>query len=283
MSDAVSLAFSRSLAEADALVDAAGTHHRPAGRDARIVSLVPSLTELLFDLGLGERVAGRTAFCVHPADRIKAVRSVGGTKTVNRAKLRRAAPTHIIVNVDETPRALAEELAAEGYTIIVTHPIEVADNLPLYRLLGGIFGAEAAAEALCARFQRAYATAAEEARGRPERRVLYLIWKNPWMTVSADTYVARMLALAGWHTEPAMADRRYPEVALDESMLARVDRVLFSSEPFPFTERHLDEFRTAHPRHADKALPIDAEMVSWYGSRAVAGLAYLADFCRRNG
>lgn len=272
-----------SAARPDALVDAVGTRHRPAGRDARIVSLVPSLTELLFDLGLGERVVGRTAFCVHPAGRIKAVRSVGGTKTVNWDKLRRVAPTHVIVNIDETPRPLAEELAAEGYTLVVTHPIEVADNVPLYRLLGGIFGAAEAAEALVARFEQAYAAAVAAAQDRPQRDVLYLIWKDPWMTVSADTYIAKMLALAGWRTVPAQADRRYPEVVLDEALLAQVDRVLFSSEPFPFTERHLADFRAAHPAHADKALPIDAELVSWYGSRALAGLPYLTEFCGRDG
>ncbi|MFO1146581.1 MAG: helical backbone metal receptor [Rhodospirillales bacterium] len=269
--------------EPDPLVDAAGTLHLPAGEEARIVSLIPSLTELLFDLGLAERVVGRTAFCVHPAGRIKAVRSVGGTKTVNMAKLRQAAPTHILVNIDETPRALAEELTAEGYTVVVTHPVEVADNLALYRLLGGIFGAGPAAAALCARFERAYAAAVGEAEGRPRCRALYLIWCDPWMTVTPETYVSKMLALAGWDTRPAAADRRYPEVVLDETTLSGVERVLFASEPFPFSERHLAAFREAHPRHADKALAIDAEMVSWYGSRAVAGLAYLADFCRRHG
>lgn len=270
-----------SAARPDALVDAVGTRHRPAGSEARIVSLVPSLTELLFDLGLGERVVGRTAFCVHPAGRIKAVRSVGGTKTVNWDKLRRVAPTHVIVNIDETPRPLAEELAAEGYTLVVTHPIEVADNVPLYRLLGGIFGAAEAAEALVARFEQAYGDAVAAAQDRPQRDVLYLIWKDPWMTVSADTYIAKMLALAGWRTVPAQADRRYPEVVLDEALLAQVDRVLFSSEPFPFTERHLADFRAAHPTHAGKALAIDAELVSWYGSRALAGLPYLTEFCGR--
>lgn len=265
------------------LLDAAGISHRPAGAGARIVSLVPSLTELLFDLGLGDHLVGRTAFCVHPAGRIKAVRSVGGTKTLNMAKLRQAAPTHILVNIDETPRALAEDLAAEGYTVIVTHPVEVADNLALYRLLGGIFDAGPAAAVLCTRFERAYAAAVREAEGRPRRRVLYLIWHDPWMTVTRATYVSKMLALAGWDTQPPVAERRYPEVVLDETMLSGVERVLFSSEPFPFTERHLEAFRTAHPRHADKALAIDAEMVSWYGSRAIAGLAYLADFCRCHG
>lgn len=261
-------------------IDAAGVGHEPAGAEARIVSLVPSLTELLFDLDLGDRVVGRTAFCVHPKARIKKVKSVGGTKTINIDKLRRLAPTHAVVNIDETPRPLAEQLKADGIDVIVTHPVEVADNLLLYRLLGAVFGADAAAEELSERFRAAYAAAVDEARERAPRRVLYLIWKDPWMTVTRDTYVSRMLALAGWHTIPEAAERRYPEIAMDDALLADVDHVLFASEPFPFQERHVDAFRAAYPAHAAKALAIDGEMVSWYGSRAIAGLSYLAAFAR---
>ena len=263
------------------LIDAAGVRHRPVPAGAaRIVSLVPSLTELLFDLGLGDQVVGRTAFCVHPEGRVRAARSVGGTKTVNVRKLRELQPTHVLVNIDETPRALAEELAAAGYTVVVTHPVEVRDNLALYSLLGGMFGKREEASSLCRRFEVAYDAARRSAERLPERRVLYLIWKDPWMTVARDTYVSRMLASVGLRTLPATSDRRYPTVELTEDVLRPVDLVLFSSEPFPFEERHLAEFRALHPAHADKAAAIDAQMVSWYGSRAVRGLAYLAEFAR---
>jgi ABC-type Fe3+-hydroxamate transport system substrate-binding protein len=131
------------------ILDAAGVVHRPAGAGFRIVSLVPSITELLFDLGLGEAVVGRTAFCVHPRNRVKAVKSVGGTKKVNFSKLQRLSPTHVIVNVDETPRELAEDMARLGYEVVVTHPIDVRDNLGLYRLIGRLFARERQAEALC--------------------------------------------------------------------------------------------------------------------------------------
>lgn len=261
-------------------VDAAGIQHRPATGDARIVSLVPSLTELLFDLGLGDRVVGRTAFCVHPKERVKRVRSVGGTKAINMEKLRSSAPTHVLVNIDETPRSLAEKLAEEGAEVVVTHPVEVEDNLRLYSLIGGIFGAGTAAGQLAERFRQAYAAAVDEARGRPLRRVLYLIWKDPWMTVSRDTYISRMLALANWHTVPGEADQRYPVVGLDEALLENVDRVLFSSEPFPFKAHHIEAFRAHYPRHATKALAVDGELVSWYGSRAIAGLDYMTALAR---
>jgi ABC-type Fe3+-hydroxamate transport system substrate-binding protein len=279
---------------AAALIDAAGRPHRPVGDAARIASLVPSITELLFDLGLGASVVGRTAFCVHPEGAVRRARSVGGTKQVNMDKLRRLEPTHVIVNIDETPRRLADDLAALGCTVVVTHPIEPEDNLALFRLIGGLFGREAAAEALCGRLLAALASINEAARALPEQAVLYLIWKDPWMTVSPETYISRMLALVNWRTIPgrsipggmgpavgapeAAAGVRYPAIELGEEILAGCARVLFSSEPFPFTERHLQAFRQAFPAHAAKAAMIDGQMVSWYGSRAIAGLDYLRRF-----
>lgn len=276
------LADEASPSDAPRLIDAAGRQHRLAGADARIVSLVPSISETLFDLELGNYVVGRTAFCVHPRGRIERVRSVGGTKKINLARLRALAPSHVIVNIDETPRALAEALAAEGYTVVVTHPNEVGDNLALFRLLGGLFGREHEAEVLCRAFTTALTALQAESRDMPMRRVIYLIWKDPWMTVSADTYIARMLALVSWRVIGGDDRRvRYPEIELNDDTLAAADLVLFSTEPFAFTEPHLAAFRAAHASHAEKAMLIDGEMTSWYGSRAIAALRYLADFARR--
>lgn len=266
------------------LIDAAGCTHRPAGDRARIVSLVPSITELLFDLGLGERVVGRTAFCVHPKGAVRRARSVGGTKQMNFEKLRALDPTHVIVNIDETPRRLADEIAALGCAVVVTHPIEVEDNLALFRLIGGLFGRHDEAEVLCERFQATLATLTVAAESLPDQPVLYLIWKDPWMTVSPETYISRMLARVHWHTVPQAAlSARYPVIDLTEEILADCVRVLFSSEPFPFTHRHLQAFRQAFPAHAGKAALIDAEMVSWYGSRAIAGLHYLRQLATEAG
>lgn len=263
--------------EADC-VDAQGTRHPPAGPKARILSLVPSLTELLFDLGLGANVVGRTAFCVHPKPQIKSVPSVGGTKAVNMEKVRAVAASHVLVNIDETPQPLANDLAALGMTVVVTHPIDVTDNLGLYRLMGCLFDRRAEAETLCQQFRYAYAEAQHAIANHSSQRVLYLIWKEPWMTVARDTYISRMLASAALITYPKAADRRYPVIDLTESLLTEVDQVLFATEPFPFQEKHLQEFAKQFPAHADKARLIDAELVSWYGSRAIAGLSYLTRF-----
>ena len=188
-------------------------------------------------------------------------------------KVRALAPTHVILNVDENTKETADALAEFVPNLVVTHPLAPEDNLALYRQIGGAFGKERVAEALCARFEAAL----EEARARafPERKVLYLIWKDPWMTVSRDTYVSRTLALFGLRTIPDAADARYPKLAdLD---LPEAELVLVSSEPYRFTEKHLPEIER---RSGRPARLIDGEMTSWYGPRAIAGLRYLSDYAR---
>ncbi len=262
------------------VLDAAGTEHARAGTGARIVSLVPSITELVCDLGLGRNLVGRTGFCVHPRTAVKRIPKVGGTKDVDLERLRALAPTHVIVNVDENRKETAESIGGFVPHVIVTHPLAPRDNVALYRLIGGIFGREREAEALCERFDAAYAAAARAAADFTTERVLYLIWRDPWMTVSRDTYIARTLALAKWETVPGRATARYPEIALDERTLAGVDLVLASSEPYMFRERHVAEL-AAMPALAGKRVAlIDGEMTSWYGSRAIAGLDYLPRFRR---
>ncbi|HEY2654554.1 MAG TPA: helical backbone metal receptor [Solirubrobacteraceae bacterium] len=257
----------------EAVVDAAGTTHARAGADARIVCLVPSITELVCDLGLADRLVGRTGFCIHPWETVRRIPKVGGTKDVKLERICELAPTHVIVNVEENRRETAEALAEFVPEIVVTYPREPRDNLELYRLLGAIFGREAEAQRLCERFQDAAATLAE--RSWPSERVLYLIWREPWMTVSTETYISRTLALRGWETQPPSTSPPYPEVSLAD-FPGEVDRVLLSSEPYHFHERHLSEVAKAVP-DARVSL-IDGEMTSWYGSRAIAGMRYLAAF-----
>lgn len=294
----------------DPLVDAAGTRHALAGPGARVVSLVPSITELLCDLGLaagdgagggaapgaaaGARIVGRTGFCIHPRQAVREIAKVGGTKDVNLARVRELAPTHVVVNVDENTRETAVALAAFVPHVIVTHPLGPLDNLALYRLLGGIFGREEAAERLCAELEREVAaleaaTAARAAAGAAPEAVLYLIWRDPWMAVAPETYIARTLALAGLCTLPDEAEAaalaqaagasrdaaRYP--AIDPAAFAgRVSQVLLSSEPYHFREQHAAEVAALVP--GARVRRVDGEMTSWYGSRAIDGLRYLGGF-----
>lgn len=240
----------------------------------RIVSLVPSLTELVCELGLAGNLVGRTGFCVHPAAVVKGIPKVGGTKTVNLEKIRALAPTHVVLNKDENLRQTAEALAAFVPNLVITHPLAPEDNLALYRQFGKTFGKDGEAEDLCARFESALQAASQ--RSYPARKVLYLIWKDPWMTVSRDTYISRTLRLFGMRTLPETAGERYPTLqALDQQ---DPDLLLLSSEPYRFTARHLAEVSALSGK---PALLVDGEMTSWYGPRAIAGLRYLEDFAAR--
>jgi hypothetical protein len=267
------------LAAADSTwVDAVGVEHTRAGADARIVSLVPSITELLFALGLGPQIVGRTSFCVHPRETVAELPKVGGTKKVRLDRLCALKPTHVILNIDENTREIAEEIAPFVPYLVVTHPLEPRDNLNLYQLLGGIFDRSAEAAKLCTAFAAELARLEGAATALPRRKVLYLIWRDPWMTVSRDTYISRTLALVNWQTQGHLAECRYPEMDPRDAGLEGVDLVLLSSEPYPFRDKHLAEFERAfNPRQAKLAL-IDGEMISWYGSRAIGGLRYLHDF-----
>ena len=260
-----------------ALTDAAGTAHAPAA-DARIVSLVPSLTELLVDLGLGARLVGRTHYCIHPAATVAAIPSLGGTKKINMDRLAALAPSHAILNIDENTEQMAAAIGEIVPHVVVTHPLAPEDNPALFRLLGGIFGRAARAEEFCTAFAQALAHLRAVTRGNPSRRVLYFIWMDPWMTVSRDTYVSRLLALLNWETQGHDPEVRYPELELTEALLAETDLVLFSSEPYEFTETHVEAFRAAHGSTCPELRLIDGEYCSWYGTRAIRALDYLARF-----
>jgi len=256
-------------------VDWDNVAHGPRTARPRIASLVPSLTELLFALDLGEHVVARTGFCVHPRDVVKRVPKVGGTKDPDLARLRALAPTHLIVNIDENRRDVVDAAREFIPHIIVTHPLAPDDNVRLFRLFGAIFDRAAEAVKLVA----AYVDAAAELDSRtaqwPRERVLYLIWRKPWMTVARDTYVSATLVRAGWETVPATASKRYPEIAEEDAAWHDAERILVSSEPYAFRERDALEIgkRTGKPAHL-----IDGEWASWYGPRAIAAMRSLGQF-----
>ncbi|HEY6242171.1 MAG TPA: helical backbone metal receptor, partial [Burkholderiales bacterium] len=221
---------------------------------------------------------GRTGFCVHPRKVVRRIPKVGGTKDVDLDKLRALRPTHVILNIDENRKEDALALAEFVPELIVTHPLAPLDNLALYRLIGGIFGRDGKAEQLCRKFEEAHAALQSAARAFPLERALYLIWKKPWMTVSRDTYVSRMLALVNWETVPAACTGRYPQIELVSGLLDGTDVVLLSSEPYLFSEGQVAELRAGPLLAKKKIALIDGEMTAWYGSRAIEGLAYLRRF-----
>lgn len=259
--------------------DAIGTEHKQA-ENPKIISLVPSITELLFDLGLEDHLVGRTAFCIHPKDRVKSVKSIGGTKQVNMDKVLKLDATHLIVNIDENPKELVEELAKTIPNIVVTHPNCPADNIALFKLLGGIFKKDGDAARLISDYHAAQTHCQLSAEDLTEKKVLYFIWKDPWMTIAPETYISESLKSAKMITYPRETETRYPEIDLHSGILDEVDAILFSSEPFLFKESHLDEFAQTYNVARDKLHIIDGEMTSWYGSRVISGLKYLAQFAK---
>lgn len=266
------------IGEGSHAIDAAGQHHQPAP-SARIVSLVPSLTELLFDLDLGAQVVGRTRYCTEPAAAVSRIPDVGGTKQPDLKRLAALNPTHVLVNVDENARETVDRLRDTGIAVIVTHPNAPTDNVDLYRLLGQIFDRSEAASRLENAFRSAHQSLSAAKADWPERRVLYLIWQKPWMTVRPDTYIGQMLALVRLRVIPiGDDDRRYPSVAIDRRLLDTIDLVLFPTEPFAFEDKHVLAFREAWGRPGLDLCRIDGGMVSWYGSRAIRGLDYLRTF-----
>jgi ABC-type Fe3+-hydroxamate transport system substrate-binding protein len=200
---------------------------------------------------------------------VREIPKVGGTKDLKFDKIRELEPTHVVVNIDENRKEDAEALAEFIPNVVVTHPLSPQDNLDLYRQMGREFDREAQADVLCERFEAALARVDD----RPEQRVLYLIWRDPWMTISPDTYISQTLGLFNWRTVPTTTDERYPEVDL---AAVDIDRVLLSSEPFHFKEHHVPEVEALVPG-AEVSL-IDGEMTSWYGSRAIAGIDYLREY-----
>ena len=270
----------------DTVTDARGRSFMPRERPLRVVSLVPSITELLFALGLDtDEVVGRTKFCVHPAQIVPEVTVVGGTKTVHLEQLRALEPDLVIANIDENMREAIEEIDSweGGPDVYVTHPRTVDDALLMIRDLGVLLSAGDRAEPLLADIATARAAVV-----RPTHQsALYLIWRQPYMTVSPETYIHSMLHEAGYRhmIDEEWLDlrfpegdsaRRYPEVSVDDMAALQPAHILLSSEPFPFRQQHIDELRqllrAAAPDWAETVSIriVDGELYSWYGSRMLA-------------
>ncbi|MFW6084206.1 MAG: helical backbone metal receptor [Gemmatimonadota bacterium] len=240
----------------------------------RIVSLCPSLTELVFDLGLGESLVGRTKFCVHPADRVGAIEKVGGTKNPKVERIVELAPDLVLLNEEENRIEDAEALAAAGLRCHTSMPVTVEDTAAMVRSIGAAVEREEAAAAIAADIEDRAARVRLAAAGKPAVSYAYLIWRDPIMTVADDTFVAELLGLAGGVNVFGGAEERYPTVSAAELAAADPDGVLLSTEPFPFDESYRDELVDATGLAAERFHIVDGELLSWHGSRTPAGIDY---------
>lgn len=225
----------------------------------RIISLVPSITELLFDLQLREEVVGLTKFCIHPRERFKALPKVGGTKQVKHEVIAELRPDLIIANREENTREDVERLR-ENYRVHLTDVNTVADALAMIQEVGGLTGRMREANQLSESIQLKWQALRGVAGGK---RVCYAIWENPLVLAGSSTYINDVLSWCGW--ENAIATPRYPECSEGELRAAAPEIMMLSSEPFPFKEKHIAHYRTILPEAEIKL--VDGEAFSWYGSR----------------
>jgi ABC-type Fe3+-hydroxamate transport system substrate-binding protein len=224
---------------------------------------------------------GRTGYCIHPAEFVAQVPKVGGTKTINLKKIRELAPTHVILNRDENRLEDAQALKAFVPNLVVTHPLVAEDNLAVYQQFGEVFDCAPRAQVLSQQFREELALCREQTWAT--KKVLYLIWKAPWMTISSPTYIASMLREVGMEvigpevSETCIDLPRYPQFESSEAARWKADAILFSSEPYKFSVSDFADTTAWAPDEVPRSL-IDGEMLSWYGPRAIAGLRYLRKF-----
>ncbi len=225
----------------------------------RIISLVPSITELLFDLGLDHEVVGLTKFCIHPRDRWKSLPRVGGTKNVNHEMIQRLKPDLIIANHEENTREDVEKLRTK-YQVHVTHVSTVQSAFDMILEVGGLAGGMVEASKLVDQISSSWQSLKGTVKGE---RVVYAIWENPLMVAGNDTYIHAVLEWFGW--ENVISKSRYPELSTDELSQLAPERFMLSSEPFPFDDEHILKYSKVLP--LSNVEKVDGEMFSWYGSR----------------
>lgn len=233
----------------------------------RIVSLVPSQTELLYDLGLDEAVVGITKFCVHPESWFRSKKRIGGTKQVHYEEIMALQPDLILANKEENTQEIVDKLS-EQFPVWVSNITSLEDSLEMIRQVGQITGTEEKATVIANEIQLRFNAVIKAPK---PLSVAYFIWRKPWMSVGADTFISHMISAIGWENVFA-AKTRYPEISFEELAGANPDLVLLSSEPYPFKEKHIAEIQAVVP-HA-KILLVDGEMFSWYGCRLLYAPAY---------
>ncbi|RAI87135.1 helical backbone metal receptor [Algoriphagus yeomjeoni] len=231
----------------------------------RIISLVPSQTELLVDLDLEEKIVGVTKFCVHPSGLQKRKTIVGGTKNYRMEVIESLKPDLIIGNKEENERSGIEELMGK-YPVWMSDILNLEDSLEMIGAFGQMLGKKTKSEQLVEKLKNDFASSLPK-----KGNAIYLIWKDPIMAAGNDTFINEMLGFAGF--ENLVRTSRYPKLSEKELVELNPEHLLLSSEPYPFKESHLQYFKSLLPK-ANIRL-VDGEMFSWYGSRLLKAKVYL--------
>jgi ABC-type Fe3+-hydroxamate transport system substrate-binding protein len=233
----------------------------------RIISLVPSQTELLFDLGLDKEVVGITKFCVHPGEWFHTKTRVGGTKQLKMDIIQQLNPDLIIANKEENVKEQIEELEKQ-YPVWISNVNNLDDAYEMIKQVGSIIDKEQQASEMVDQIKENFAGLPSPA---SRLRTCYLIWQNPYMTVGGDTFIHSMMTAAGFENIYANK-KRYPEITIADLHIADCQLLLLSSEPYPFKQKHVEEIK-AQGIKAQVVL-VNGEMFSWYGSRLLKAPAY---------
>ncbi|NHN26885.1 ABC transporter substrate-binding protein [Flavobacterium jejuense] len=253
-------------------IDQIGTSHTFENTPKRIVSLVPSQTELLYDLGLEDDIVGVTKFCIHPYH-LKATKTVvGGTKKIKFDKIKALQPDIIICNKEENTKEIVEELS-QICPVWVTDILTIEDNSKMIQDFGLLFNKRTDAQKWIDKTNFALQDFKQFIKDRPIKKAAYFIWANPYMVAGNSTFINELLQLNHFSNIYENKESRYPEVELRKIRLeGDPDYVFLSSEPFPFKDEHA--FEIGRVTHHAKTVFVDGEMFSWYGSRLVKALAY---------
>lgn len=244
----------------------------------RIVSLVPSVTELLHDLGLENQVVGITKFCTKPMRWRVQKTTVGGTKNIDIERIRQLNPTMIFAAREENVKEQIESLA-QDFPIYICDIKKWEDALEMMGNIGAITGTSTQAASICGQVRNAVSSLQSfPTNNKPT--VCYLIWRKPYMTVGGDTYISDMLELCGFQN--VFSDTlRYPVVELEQIAASQCDFVFLSTEPYPFREKHFGEMKSeleyltkTQKLFSAEIMLVDGEMFSWYGSRLLPAVAY---------
>ncbi|MBC7936316.1 MAG: ABC transporter substrate-binding protein [Rhizobacter sp.] len=237
------------------------------GSAKKIISLVPSQTELLYSLGLEEETLGITKFCLYPSKWFENKIRVGGTKTIDILRIIQLQPDLIIANKEENAREQVEELARH-FPVWITEVNTLKDAFQMITDIGTLTGTSSKANLLSSEIKLKFAQPPFSTKPIP---VTYLIWKDPYMTIGGDTFINDMLNKAGFRNLFA-GQLRYPEITIDDIKNSGCNILLLSSEPFPFKEKHIDVLQDQLPGSIIKL--VDGELFSWYGSRLLHSPAY---------
>ena len=245
---------------------------------SRIVSLIPSTTELLCHLGLAGALVGITVYCREPAELLRGKTRVGGEKDPDLEAIRALEPDLVIANVEENLREHVETLRSWGIAVHVTYPRTAAGAIAMIRELGQVTGTQARADALADDLEGRLDEVRALTARRPPARVYYAIWREPYMTIGGDTYIHDVLALCGAANVFADARERYPAVTLDAVAARRPEVILLPDEPFRFRRTHLADFAPYAdvPAVRDGRIHlVDGKPFSWHGPRLADALRTL--------